>query len=185
MGTLDYSFARARREAKRSPRKPTERPCTPEPDTRGIKVFGELAVHRESLERVLSEKSAVARQHSAGFDQRTRRPAQLASRGGERGRRCFGIDLAAPQICPGYGVRGLHNTGPLPGLPVLLDCSHHLPSRGIKPTRLLRFQMLADRPDLFAISKVHIGCLPAHRKQHPALIAIAGQHCQFDARAMR
>jgi|SRR4029077_463776 len=55
MGTLDYPFARARREAKRSPRKPTERPCTPEPDTRGIKVFGELAVHRESLERVLSE----------------------------------------------------------------------------------------------------------------------------------
>lgn len=55
MGTLEYPFARAHREAKRSPRKPSEAPATPEPDTRGIKVFGELAVHRESLERVLSE----------------------------------------------------------------------------------------------------------------------------------
>lgn len=56
MGTLDYPFARTHREAKRSLRRPSEKPAsTPEPDTRGIKVFGELAVHRESLERVLSE----------------------------------------------------------------------------------------------------------------------------------
>jgi hypothetical protein len=55
MGTLDYPFARAHREAKRTPRRPSEKPAMPEPDTRGIKLYGELAVHRESLERVLSE----------------------------------------------------------------------------------------------------------------------------------
>jgi hypothetical protein len=55
MGTLEYPFARAHRETKRSPRRPSETAATPEPDIRGIKVFGELAVHRESLERVLSE----------------------------------------------------------------------------------------------------------------------------------
>ncbi len=55
MGTLEYPFARAHREVKRSPRRPTEKAVAPEPDTRGMKVFGELAVHRESLERVLSE----------------------------------------------------------------------------------------------------------------------------------
>ena len=55
MGTLEYPFARARREAKRSLRKPSDKPATPEPDIRGVKVYGELAVHRESLERVLSE----------------------------------------------------------------------------------------------------------------------------------
>jgi hypothetical protein len=77
MGTLDYPFARAHRAAKRSPRRPSEKPATPEPDTRGIKVFGELAVHRESLERVLSENpqslasillaliSALGGQHNA------------------------------------------------------------------------------------------------------------------------
>jgi hypothetical protein len=77
MGTLDYPFARAHREAKRSLRRPSEKPATPEPDTRGIRIFGELAVHRESLERVLSENpqslasillaliSALGGQHNA------------------------------------------------------------------------------------------------------------------------
>jgi hypothetical protein len=55
MGTLDYPFARARGAAKRSARKDPVVPATHEPDTRGIKIFGKLAVHRESLERVLSE----------------------------------------------------------------------------------------------------------------------------------
>ena len=55
VGTLDYPFARASAGEKRTFRRrvaPTE---PAEPDTRGMKVFGELAVHRESLERVLSE----------------------------------------------------------------------------------------------------------------------------------
>jgi hypothetical protein len=55
MGTLEYPFARVHREAKRSQRRPSDKPATPEPDNRGIKVYGELAVHRENLERVLSE----------------------------------------------------------------------------------------------------------------------------------
>jgi len=55
MGTLDYPFARARGGAKRPARQDPVVPATQEPDTKGIKVFGELAVHRESLERVLSE----------------------------------------------------------------------------------------------------------------------------------
>jgi hypothetical protein len=57
MGTLDYPFARAHSEVKKSARKNdagTE-PNNTEPDVRGVKVFGELAVHRESLERVLNE----------------------------------------------------------------------------------------------------------------------------------
>jgi hypothetical protein len=41
--------------AKRPARQDPVVPATQEPDTKGIKVFGELAVHRESLERVLSE----------------------------------------------------------------------------------------------------------------------------------
>ena len=55
MGTLEYPFARTHRGGKGAARKNSAVPATPEPDTRGIKVYGELAVHRESLERVLGE----------------------------------------------------------------------------------------------------------------------------------
>src|SRR5882672_9408800 len=55
MGTLDYPFARDHRAAKTVARKISSATTVPEPDMKGIKVFGELAVHRESLERVLSE----------------------------------------------------------------------------------------------------------------------------------
>ena len=55
MGTLEYPFARTHRGGKGAARKNSAMPATPEPDTRGIKVYGELAVHRESLERVLGE----------------------------------------------------------------------------------------------------------------------------------
>ena len=55
MGTLDYPFASAHREAKGSVRKNCAAPATLEPDTRGLKAYGELAVHRESLDRVLAE----------------------------------------------------------------------------------------------------------------------------------
>jgi hypothetical protein len=77
MGTLEYPFARVHREVKRSVRRNSALPPAPEPDTRGIKVYGELAVHRESLERVLSENpqslasillaliSALGGQHSS------------------------------------------------------------------------------------------------------------------------
>jgi hypothetical protein len=57
MGTLDYPFARAYCQNKKSRRTDAAaaRPCDMEPDTKGVKVFGELAVHRESLDRILSE----------------------------------------------------------------------------------------------------------------------------------
>ena len=55
MGTLDYPFARDHRAAKTAARRNSRLTAVPEPDTKGIKVFGELAVHRESLERVLTE----------------------------------------------------------------------------------------------------------------------------------
>jgi hypothetical protein len=57
MGTLDYPFARDYGQNKKARRTDAAgtRPCDMEPDTKGVKVFGELAVHRESLERVLSE----------------------------------------------------------------------------------------------------------------------------------
>jgi hypothetical protein len=55
-GSLEYPFAqsRARRRALRTRPQPTEMPER-EPDTRGSRVLGELAVHRESLERILAE----------------------------------------------------------------------------------------------------------------------------------
>jgi hypothetical protein len=57
MGTLDYPFARTYGDNKKSRRTDAAgtSPCDMEPDTKGVKVFGELAVHRESLARVLSE----------------------------------------------------------------------------------------------------------------------------------
>lgn len=55
MGTLDYPFARTHSGTKKNFRKSGDGPAAGEPDTRGLKIFGELAVHRESLERVLSE----------------------------------------------------------------------------------------------------------------------------------
>jgi hypothetical protein len=57
MGTLDYPFARTHSEVKKSVRNPSLPPAVAptEPDTRGMRVYGELAVHRESLERILSE----------------------------------------------------------------------------------------------------------------------------------
>jgi hypothetical protein len=57
MGSLAHPFARVRSGCAGLPRK--LRPETPadaqEPDTRGAKVIGELAVHRESLSRILIE----------------------------------------------------------------------------------------------------------------------------------
>ena len=57
MGTLDYPFARTYADHKQLSRKRTQPSVgvPTEPDTRGIKVYGELAVHRESLERILTE----------------------------------------------------------------------------------------------------------------------------------
>jgi hypothetical protein len=57
MGTLDFPFARAYGQNKKLHHKngDSQQPYDTEPDTKGIKVFGELAVHRESLERILSE----------------------------------------------------------------------------------------------------------------------------------
>lgn len=57
MGTLDYPFARAYSDDKQLARE-SSHSCAVvalEPDTRGMKVYGELAVHRESLERILAE----------------------------------------------------------------------------------------------------------------------------------
>jgi hypothetical protein len=50
-GSLNYPFARSH-AGERSRRKRAHRP---ELDIRGAKVIGELAVHRESLSRVLRE----------------------------------------------------------------------------------------------------------------------------------
>lgn len=56
-GSLEYPFAQSRPPRKRPQRHRTIRHdrCIQEPDTSGSKVLGELAVHRESLERVLVE----------------------------------------------------------------------------------------------------------------------------------
>jgi hypothetical protein len=57
VGTLDYPFARndaSKKKLKRKSPLPSAA-ALPEPDIRGLKVFGELAVHRESLERVLND----------------------------------------------------------------------------------------------------------------------------------
>ncbi len=57
MGTLDFPFARAYSQNKKSHRRngASEQPCDTDADTKGVKVYGELAVHRESLKRILSE----------------------------------------------------------------------------------------------------------------------------------
>jgi hypothetical protein len=53
MGSLAHPFARVRSGCAGPPRKlPAD---APEPDSRGAKVIGELAVHRESLSRILIE----------------------------------------------------------------------------------------------------------------------------------
>ena len=60
MGSLEYPFARVPSTATGSVRKrrgtTAEKPL--DPDIRGAKVIGELAVHRESLSRVLRENPA-------------------------------------------------------------------------------------------------------------------------------
>ncbi len=57
IGTLDFPFARAYSQNKKLHQKngAKQQACDMEPDTKGVKVLGELAVHRESLERILSE----------------------------------------------------------------------------------------------------------------------------------
>lgn len=55
MGTLDYPFARVHRERKRASRKSTDFTPIADHEMREAKVYGELAVRRESLERILSE----------------------------------------------------------------------------------------------------------------------------------
>lgn len=55
MGTLDYPFSRAHSERKRVSRKSTDFTPIADHHMKEAKVCGELAVHRESLERILSE----------------------------------------------------------------------------------------------------------------------------------
>ncbi len=55
MGTLDYPFARAYGQNKRLHRQNGASQHASDTDTTGVKVLDELAVHRESLERILSE----------------------------------------------------------------------------------------------------------------------------------
>jgi hypothetical protein len=57
MGTLDYPFARLKPVAEQSSRKSSVRSTSSqkEPDISGSERLGELAVHRESLERILVE----------------------------------------------------------------------------------------------------------------------------------
>ena len=56
-GSLEYPFAQSRPARRRSLRARAERPVAvhPEPDVPGSRALSELAVHRESLERVLVE----------------------------------------------------------------------------------------------------------------------------------
>jgi hypothetical protein len=57
-GSLEYPFAQSRPKRRRSLRRrhePAPEMSEREPTLQGSKVLGELAVHRESLERVLSE----------------------------------------------------------------------------------------------------------------------------------
>jgi hypothetical protein len=56
-GSLEYPFAqsRQRREHPLRARYKTSTVAEQEPDTQGSRVLGELAVHRESLERILVE----------------------------------------------------------------------------------------------------------------------------------
>ena len=57
MGSLAHPFARVRSGCSGNPRKllPEKSAEAQEPDTLGVKVIGELAVHRESLSRILVE----------------------------------------------------------------------------------------------------------------------------------
>jgi hypothetical protein len=58
MGSLEYPFARLPSDSKNGRRRrASERPCIEEkePDTQGSRLVGELAVHRESLSRILVE----------------------------------------------------------------------------------------------------------------------------------
>jgi len=54
-GSLEYPFAQNRPQRGRALRPGRQRKETAEPDIRGSRVLGELAVHRESLERILTE----------------------------------------------------------------------------------------------------------------------------------
>ena len=56
-GSLEYPFAQSRPARRRSLRRQPERPASSpeELDVSGTRLLGELAVHRESLERVLVE----------------------------------------------------------------------------------------------------------------------------------
>ena len=57
MGTLDYPFARLKPVAEQSSRRSSVRSTSSqiEPDISGSERLGQLAVHRESLERILVE----------------------------------------------------------------------------------------------------------------------------------
>lgn len=55
MGTLEYPFAKALSSSASRRFRRTRQPQEPEAETRGSSLVGELAVHRESLERILRE----------------------------------------------------------------------------------------------------------------------------------
>jgi hypothetical protein len=55
MGTLEYSFAKALSSSTSRRFRRTRQPHEPEAETRGSSLVGELAVPRESLERILRE----------------------------------------------------------------------------------------------------------------------------------
>jgi hypothetical protein len=57
MGTLDFPFARLKPTPEQPSQKSSIRSVSSqaEPDTSGVELLGELAVHRESMERILLE----------------------------------------------------------------------------------------------------------------------------------
>lgn len=55
MGTLDYPFADVGLGVVRPQRRQGSLPLCEQPDTRGVRQVGELAVHRESVGRALEE----------------------------------------------------------------------------------------------------------------------------------
>jgi hypothetical protein len=55
MGTLEYPFADAGTKILKPRARIASVPVFEEPDTRGVRMIGEISVHRESMERALEE----------------------------------------------------------------------------------------------------------------------------------
>jgi len=194
-GRLDFPFARTALGAA------SWRPILPpggRVDISGARLVGELAVHRESVERLLIENPRSLQAILDALLDALRQeiavevaPVSLRAAEGKRRRRKrvvrgfarAGI-LAECQNSRASELRTSELGCFSPGAPVSGNRIGHAPGRNQQPAWLQTIEVLANLLHRRPTAQVDIRGFPSHGKQQPKLLATLGQDTQLDTTAV-